>query len=189
MLQAGLWLFALGIAVHQARTLLGGAVLDVGALRAPISALLPAQIDQARSLLQRGLPAWAAQVGLLTLAQHQDGPRDAAEPDDRLAELRQSSMRGLGALMTLGRIAPPLAFLGVILELTSAISAPDAAGAGLPAQAALGHAVTSVCLGAMTALFSFSVARGLAAHVRALHRGSMRLRILIDESLGDTDGA
>lgn len=184
LLQIVLWLAATTLSVRLVRGLCFDAALDVRPLNERLEQLLRIDPQRAEALLQAARPAWIAIVGLEQLrAVGPDAGRGAA--DTRVSDLRQRAMGGLGTLMTMGRIAPPLAFLGVILELTTAFGGGDGLEGlqkGLPEQLALARSVTGVCLGATTATCCFVTTRVLAAALRQLERDVLRTRSRIEDA-------
>lgn len=94
-----------------------------------------------------------------------NGSQDLSGPDVVISKLREETLRPAGRVRALGRIASPLAFIGVMIELGAAFA--DKQGlAGLQRGAvetvALEHAVLGLVLGLATSSICIAAAGQLA---------------------------
>ena len=187
----GLQLVCWGAAVwwsgRQARVLLFSARLDSRPVLEELETLLPTDRVAAMKLLGGAGDAWIGLVGLAYLRPSTGSPADGALEAHRLLEQLQSErLRGLEPLVTLGRIAFPLAILGVIFELTDAFVGDqglEALQRGLPEQLALGRAATGLTIGVMTTLFCLVLTRVLSGHLRRLVADAVRTQEVIERAL------
>ena len=106
-------------------------------------------------------------------------------------ELRREAVAGIGGLRTLGRVASPLAFAGVMFDLAAALGGGrglEALQRGLAEQLALDRAILAMCIGVSTSLFCFAAATRLQ-HLARDRFADLRLTIDVAESLVRTDSA
>jgi hypothetical protein len=143
----------------------------VAALRAALSAR---QVELARTLAASCMPAWPARVasrGIEVLGSRGDLP---AALEEQRFELLHAAPAGIATLRSLARMAPPLAFIGIINELGRAQSGDYGLAAlqrGLPERLALERGLTTLALGIGTTLLAASAARVLMRAVKELARG------------------
>jgi hypothetical protein len=128
------------------------------------------QRDLARRLASSAEPAWAAQMTTLGLADPEaDTPRNAM--DDLRAALVGFEAERVRALAALGRIAGPLAFLAIVIELAAAFGPGHgllALQRGLVQSLAIERAALSFAVGLATTLVCTLGARLLGERLRAL---------------------
>lgn len=127
-------------------------------LRAPVEAKLLARTlrehrddDAALAKLAAALrPAWAAELVDTTLSARAEGDDVLAALEDTLVDLQARADRGLLFAHTLGRIAPPIAFVAAILELGFAFRREAgllSLQKGLAESIAIGHAALGILTG------------------------------------------
>lgn len=95
-------------------------------------------------------PAWIAELIEAALQAHEDRAPIHDALDELLIDLRARAFAGLLMVRTLGRIAPPIAFVGAIVELGLAFR-HDAGllslQKGLAESIAIGHAALAIVTG------------------------------------------
>jgi len=187
-LQLAYWAAAVYWGARQMNSLLFKAPVSVHPVVDELASHLPDDPVAAARVLGHAQPAWIARVGVAYLrppsGDAHDGPAEAQDVADGL---RGTSLRGIGSLITMGRIASPLAFLGVIMELTRAFGGGgglDALQRGLPEQLALGRAATGVTMGIMTMLCCFAQAQMLSRQLKRLGLDMTRTQ----EAIGRLEG-
>lgn len=164
-------LLALAQLVRVGRAVLWTAPCDARVLSQAIAVSLSGrQRELARRLASSAQPAWAAQMTALGLAELEaDTPRDAM--DDLRATLVGSQSERVRALAALGRIAGPLAFLAIVVELAAAFGPGHgllALQRGLVESLAIERAALSFAVGIATTLACTLSARLLRERLRAL---------------------
>ena len=96
---------------------------------------------------------------------------DSGEESELLyAGLKREAVVGITSMRTLGRMASPVAFIGVIVEMGLALQGGRGLSAlqrGLPERLAIQQAATEVVLGLCTSLFCFFVASQLRRGAQA----------------------
>lgn len=155
-------LLAAGAAILIARSfrrIALDAALDADAFCGSLEAALSAsQLALGVRICRACEPAPAAELALsacTAIESGQAGERVRARVDELRFELERGLGDGLDAIRTLGRMASPLAFIGVILELGRALSG--------------GHGILALqqgaaeSLGLTRALFTFSIGLGTTA--------------------------
>ncbi len=116
-LQLLLALGAVYLTARRAKTLCFEAPLDGNAFCDALETALAArQPALARRIAACCEPAWAARLASAGLAEA-GGPESAARLDEQLTRFEEAAWSGLRALVTLGRMASPLAFIGVVIEI------------------------------------------------------------------------
>ncbi|MGD8861782.1 MAG: hypothetical protein PVI30_17360 [Myxococcales bacterium] len=176
----------------RVRALLFEAPLDVGAFCEALDVALDAgQPSLAREIARDCRPAWAATLALATLELISRGPDPAGrdELDDLRLTLERRSAEGLRAIHTLGRMAGPLAFIGVILELGWAISGGDGLVAlSRPAVVSLGlqRALTAFGIGLGTTIVCYAAVALLQRRAREIREGLARVARLLSSRSTDS---
>lgn len=167
----GAWTFG-----QRARVVLFTASLDRKAFVAALRAALAAgQLELGRALASACLPAWPARIALRGIEAIEARSDLHASVEEQRIELLHLAPTGIAALRTLARMAPPLAFIGIISELNRALSGDYGLAAlqrGLPARLALERGLTTFALGIATTLLAAAAARVLIRAVNELARGS-----------------
>jgi hypothetical protein len=166
--------------VRRLRVLLFEAPLDAGAFIGALQTALEAgQVDLARALAAACAPAWPARLATIALADRHADHRDAAgaEPPLTLEEahgdLEQLLWKDRDSIVALGRIASPLAFIGVIIEAGTAFSGGDGLVAlqrGLAASIALQRSLLMFALGVSTTLVCLTAAAIVQRQATGLRR-------------------
>jgi len=179
--------FALAQLVIAARTIAWTASSDMRALRDSVRvALSSGRRDLARALAAACRPAWAAQLIEAGLdPQDQDGPREAM--DELRTTLVAREADRLRTLASLGRMAGPLAFLSIVIELGAAFSPGHgliALQRGLVQSIAIQHAALSFAIGLATTLACTASATFMRARLRGISDDLKRARDGLLEALG-----
>jgi hypothetical protein len=180
---AGLALLAI---VRSALELGWRAPADAEALSAAVStALAGKQHALAVSIAAACVPAWAASVvlaGLEAAEESRDPVERAARAEqameERASELTAGATDRLRTLLALGRIASPLSFLAIALELGSAFGGGHgllALQRGLVESIAIAHALLSFGIGVGTAGACMAAASFLRARLQAERVGLTRI--------------
>jgi hypothetical protein len=132
----------------------------------------------ARAIAAAAQPGWTAQM-LAGALDESEGIR----PDDAMEEVRGSLVSDqadrVRALAAFGRIAAPLAFLAIVLELGAAFGPGHGLAAlqrGLVQSVAMERAALSFAIGLSTALVSTSSASLMREQLRALSDELKRAR-------------
>jgi hypothetical protein len=170
---------ALGLGARTLRVLLFQAPLDT---RAFLTALAPAleahQLELARSLAQACLPAWGARLALHGVTELEGGHDPSVALDEARADLELGLGQGRDALVVLGRMASPLAFIGVIVETGKALGGGEGLVAlqrGLPVTIALQRSLLTFAIGVATTIACFTAAGIARRQVQALGRDLERV--------------
>jgi len=183
------WGSTLGLALFAAQGLLAALVLVIAArgmwallfvapLDLPVfrealaTAVESGQLGLGRALCEACLPAFAARHALQGLgALERRSPLGPMLDESRL-ELEQALDQGRAPLRALGRMATPLAFITIIVELGHAASDRGlrALQRGLPLREALDHALDALALGIATLLVAAAALAILRRAVRDLQR-------------------
>jgi hypothetical protein len=170
---------ALAQLVRTARAIVWTAPCDVRALCDSVGvALLGQQRDLAVALIAASRPAWAAQLLELALdPTEQDSPREAM--DELRSSLVGRQADRLSTLGSLGRMAGPLAFLAIVLELSAAFSPGHgllALQRGLVQSIAIQHAALSFAIGLATTVACTASATFMRERLRGLSDDLTRTR-------------
>ncbi|MDD9969784.1 MAG: hypothetical protein OXR73_26295 [Myxococcales bacterium] len=169
--QVAIAAIAVAIAWSRVRALSFRANLDADAFLKRLRELVAADIERARTLCERAMPAWVARMAVAEIAAQEaeaDSIRDSAVAE-LVDDLRQEAGRGIQALVTIGRAASPLAFVGVMLELGMAFQGDHGLAGlqrGLVEQIAMQNAVVGVALGLTTSTCCFMAAGSLRSEAR-----------------------
>jgi len=149
-------MLALWLLFGSARELLFSGVLDASRFHEAIDGRLSAgDLQGARQLVDLATTAWTAQLAGAMLGARHAGFDSLSEGLTTREDLRSAAAMRLHMLKGLGRIAPLLALLGVILELSGTFGKNQGLMAlqrGLVVSVGLSHAVTMLALGLMTML-------------------------------------
>ena len=184
--QVGLAAVALGLIVRRLRVLLFEAPLDIrsflGALQTAIDAR---EFALARSLAAACAPAWAARLAAVGLSDSttKDGATIAFE--EVHAELEQALSKDRDSILALGRMASPLAFIGVIVEAGTALGGGEGLiglQRGLAASIALRHALLMFSLGVATTLVCVTAVSIIQRQAASLRRDLERVSTAISRS-------
>jgi hypothetical protein len=193
VLQAALLLYALSTFARRARVVLFEASLDRAAFMPELRAALAAcEWNRAHKLAEAALPAWPARIALSGLRAREQRTSVHSAIDEERAELLQRAWLGIAPLRALARMAPPLAFIGVVSELGRAVGGGYGLAAlqrGLPARLALERGLLTFALGVATCLLAISAARTLARAVVELTRASADVARALDSVEVDADRA
>jgi hypothetical protein len=193
VLQAALLLFALWTFALRARVVLFEARLDRKAFLTELRAALEAeQHEQARRLAEGCLPAWPARIALTGL--HAIAARRSVQAavEEERAELLHRAPLGIATLRALARMAPPLAFIGVVCELGRALGGGYGLAAlqrGLPERLALERSLVTFAIGVGTCLFAISAARTLSRAAADLTSTMADVASALDRVVVDADRA
>lgn len=184
-LQLALAAVAAVLIARRMRALLFEAPLDGRAFAAALdTALGSGQVGLARRIADACLPAWPARLAAAALATEGRGPAQGALEETQL-ELEHAAFRGLGAIVALGRMASPLAFIGVILEIGRAFggsSGLEGLQRGLVESSSLQRALFTFALGFATFAVCFAAVAILQRRARAV-RDQLRR---VANSIGET---
>jgi len=169
--QLAVTVLALVQLTRVARAVLWTAPCDARVLSDAVTVSLAGrQPELARRLASAAQPAWAAQMTTLGLSDPEGvTPRDAM--DDLRSTLVGKQADRVRALAALGRIAGPLAFLAIVLELAAAFGPGHgllALQRGLVQSLAIERAVLSFAIGLATTLACTLAARFLRERLRVL---------------------
>jgi len=176
---------AIALIARRVRALLFEAPVDakpfLDALEAAIGA---GQLTLARQIADACAPAWPALLASRGLAERErGGPTEAAIEEAQL-DLEAQTWRGLGAIVALGRMASPLAFIGVILEIGRAFggsSGLEGLQRGLLASRALERSLFTFALGVGTFAVCLAAATIFRRRARRLRADLQRVASLVAE--------
>lgn len=177
---------ALGLAARTLRVLLFQAPLDT---RAFLTALAPAiearQLELARSLAQACLPARAARLALSAVSEIEGGHDPRVALDEASADLEVGLEQGRDALVVLGRMASPLAFIGIIVETGKALGGGEGLAAlqrGLPVTIALQRSLLTFAIGLATTIACLTAAGVARRQALALRHDLERVASVISRA-------
>lgn len=160
---------------RSARTLMIQAPCDAEALSDAITTAIEAgHRSLAHALADACRPAWVARAWSVQLEASTGGRRRAEELHNELVTSESDRLRTLSAL---GRLASPLAFLAIVLELANALHGEHGLVAlqrGLVERIAIEHALLSFAIGAATTGVCVSAASVMRERLRALSRSLRR---------------
>jgi hypothetical protein len=178
-LQAALAVAALFVIARRLHALLFEAPLDA---RVFVTALEPAlrakQLELAETLARACLPAWPARHALSGLAELRAGRDPQPALEESRAELDRRLGHGRDAISVLGRMASPLAFIGVIVETGNALGGGEGLSGlqrGLPEMIALQRSLLAFALGVATAIVCFTAAGIAQRAARSIRRDLERV--------------
>ena len=171
------------IIVRRIRALLFQAPLDATPfLDALESAIAGGQLALARRIAEACAPAWPARLASRALTERDRADAEQAAIEETESDLAASASRGLGAIVALGRMASPLAFIGVILEIGRAFgggSGLEGLQRGVVASRALERSLFTFTLGAATFAVCFVAATILQRRARRLRTDLRRVAALV----------
>lgn len=191
VLQAALLLFAFWTFALRARVVLFEARLDRKAFLAALRAALQGdQHAQAMRLAEGCLPAWPARIALSGLQAIAARRSVQAAVEEERFELLHRAPLGIATLRALARMAPPLAFIGVVCELGRALGGGYGLAAlqrGLPERLALERSLVTFAIGVGTFLFAISAARALNRGAADLTSATADVASALDRTAADAD--
>jgi hypothetical protein len=177
---------ALGAAVliaRRMRALLFEAAIDLPPFLTALQTALDAgQTALARRIADACAPAWAARLAAAGLAESEHG-RARSAVDDLLLDFEATATRGLGMIIACGRMASPLGFIGVILEIGQAFGGGTGLAGlqrGLVASQALERALFTFAVGASTFAACFAAATILQRRARVLRDQLRRVAAVVN---------
>jgi hypothetical protein len=174
--------------VRRLQVLLFEAPLDASAFVPALATALEAgQIALASNLAAACEPAWPARLARLALVEIERGrnPRNAL--DETYADLESALWQGRDAIVVLGRMATPVAFIGVIVQTGLALGGGEGLAGlqrGLPASIALQRSLLAFSIGLSTTIVCLTAAATIQRHARALRRDLDRVSRVIAEPRG-----
>jgi biopolymer transport protein ExbB/TolQ len=184
-LQLGLAAVALTMIVQRLRLLLFVAPLDADAfLEALTVAATAREFSLARRITRVCAPAFIADLAAIAIAELERGRAPRAAIEEAYTDFVHASSRGHDAIAALGRMASPLALIGVVVELGRAFSGGGgllALQRGLVMRIGLERSLLTFALGlatAVTCAFALSILRRSA---RALGRDLRRVATALEE--------
>jgi hypothetical protein len=157
--QALLAMAVLGLAVRGLWALLFVAPLDLAPFREALAmAVGSGQLGLGRALCEASRPALVARHALVGLDALQRGAALLPALEESRLELEHGLDCGQTALRALGRMATPLSFITIIIELGQASGDRSlrALQRGLPLRAALDHALDAFALGLSTTIVAMA---------------------------------
>jgi hypothetical protein len=171
-LQLALGAAALVLIARRLQALLFEAPLDVAAFAEALRTALDAgQPELAGRIAAACSPAWPAQLAQAALAEQAGAGNVAAVVDEALLDLEDAAFRGLTPIVALGRMASPLAFIGVLLELARAFGGGDGGlerlQRGLVESVALQRALLTFTIGFASFAVCFAAVTVLRRRARA----------------------
>jgi hypothetical protein len=174
---------ALLIALRM-RTLLFVAPLDAKRFAIALDGALAANENAlARQIAQACAPSWPARLATAALVELERGGVAQAALEETQLDLEADALRGVPAIVALGRMASPLAFIGVMLEIARAFGASSGIQGlqrGLVASLALERALFTFALGAATFAVCFGAAKILQRRARQLRDDLERVASLFE---------
>jgi biopolymer transport protein ExbB/TolQ len=157
------------------------APLDTGTfIEALTAAVSGHQLGLARRIAAACSPAWVANLAASALAAIEVGRGDSIDAviEETRSHLRQSAFRGHATIAALGRMASPLALIGVVLELGHAFHGDGGLlglQRGLPMRLALERSLLTFALGLATSVVCFVAVGALQRGARELDRDLTRV--------------
>ena len=156
---------------RRMRALLFEGSVDFGAFSIALEeALAAGQLALARTIAEACMPAWPARLAAAGLADVERG-RARLALEEELLQLEAAASSGLTAIVACGRMASPLAFIGVIIEIGGAFGGSSGLlglQRGLPASIALERALFTFAAGAATFAVCFAGATILQRRARVM---------------------
>jgi hypothetical protein len=185
------WVLAVSALIwigRRLRVLLFEAPLDAASFVPALSTALDAgQIALARSLATACEPAWPAHLARLALIEVEQGRDPRSALDETYADLEAALWRGRDAIVVLGRMATPVAFIGVIVQSGIALGGGEGLAGlqrGLPASIALQRSLLAFSVGISTTIVCLTAAAAIQRQARALRRDLDRVARVITEPRG-----
>ena len=187
-LQLALALAALIWIARRLRVLLFEAPLDTSAFLPAISTALDAgEIALAAGLAGACEPAWLARLARRALIELEQGRDPRSALDEAHSELESGLWLGSDAIRVLGRMAMPIAFIGVIVQSGLALGGGEGLVGlqrGLAASIALQRSLLAFSIGVSTTLVCLAAAATIQRQGRALRRDLDRVSRTISEPRG-----
>lgn len=177
-LQFALAATAAVLIARRMRVLLFAAPLDMAAFVSALESALDAgQPALGRRIAEACLPAWPARLAEAALTES-GGGRTRNALDELQLDLETAAWRGLGSIVACGRMASPLAFIGVILEIGGSFGGGSGLAGlqrGLVVSLALERALFTFAVGAATFAVCFAGATIVQRRARALREQIRRV--------------
>lgn len=158
-----------GLVVERVRTLAYRSNVDLVALRRAVRDRIERRrIEEASKVLRAFEPAWAAVAALPLIDPRIDDSERIELLDDRLADARAASLRGMRALRVAATIGSAIGFIGAAIELHWVFNGEHGIlglEAGRIENEGLGRALLSISIGIATSSFalgSWTILRGVA---------------------------
>jgi hypothetical protein len=190
-LQIALATAALSLIVQRLRVLLFEAQLDTDAfLDAFETALGSRQLELALHIAESCAPAFAARLATCALSNVEQPRLTKATIEATQGDLARAAFNGRAAIATLGRMAGPLALIGVILEIGTALHGGEGLAGlqrGFAMRIALQRSVLTFVLGLATSLVCFAAAAILQRNARQLVHALKRVAAAIDRAGAEGD--
>ena len=181
-LQIALVAWATVLIAQRMRALLFEASIDFTPFLAALEASVQAgQLTLAKRIAEACAPAWPARVALAGLSE-QDRGRARKAVEELQLDLETAAWRGQGAIIACGRMASPLGFIGVILEIGRAFGGGTGLQAlqrGLVASLALERALLTFAVGASTFVACFAAATILQRRARVMREQLRRVASVV----------
>lgn len=188
LLGFGGWTFT-----RRAHALLFAGRLDrrpfVAALR---DALAGNQLAQASALCRACLPAWPAAMALRGLDAIAARTSLHAALEEQRLELLHLASAGIATLRALARMAPPLAFIGMLSAMGEGLAGEHGLAAlqrGLPERLAIERAALTFALGIGTTLLAVTAVRVLMRGAQELSRAVADVAASFEQNALDADHA
>jgi hypothetical protein len=186
-MQAVLAIVATVVIARRSYDALFEAPLDVAVfLEALGTALEAGELGLARRIAESCAPAWPARLAASTLRALERGADPRAELEESHAAFAHRASRGREVLSGIGRMAGPIALIGVILELGRAAHGGEGLVGlqqGLAARIALQRSLLTFSLGLSTTLLCFAAAAMLRRHALALCEDLGRVVAALERAL------
>jgi len=166
---------------RRMRTLLFEAPVDTKPFLEALEAAVAArQLGLARQIAEACAPAWPARLASRGLAELELGAPARPVMEEAQLDFEAEAGRGLGAIVAFGRMASPLAFIGVIVEIGRAFgSGMEGLQRGLLASRALERSLFTFALGVGTFAICFAAATILQRRARRLRADLQRVASLV----------
>jgi len=140
------------------------------------AAVAAGQLGLARQIAEVCAPAWPASLASRGLAELELGGAAHTVMDEAQLDFEAEAWRGIGAIVALGRMASPLAFIGVIIEIGRAFgSGMEGLQRGLLASRALERSLFTFALGVGTFAVCFAAATILQRRARRMRADLQRV--------------
>jgi biopolymer transport protein ExbB/TolQ len=188
LLQLLLAAVALALIAERFRALFYRARIDAGPyLRALGEELRAGRMQEARRLARAGRPAWVAELAHAVLQAEPGSEQVLALSEEACAALRDEAAKRIYVIYGLARVATPLALLGVILELTGALSGRagvQALQAGLVESSALSRALGTLAIGIATSTVCFAASAMVRKRAQAAVKDLGQAADVFEEAVG-----
>jgi len=182
--QIALALLGVVTATRRLRIWLFDAAVDERAFAAALSTAMRAgHIDLARTLAHACLPAFSARFALEGLGEFAAGRNPRSALLELESVLLAEATRGQALVLVLGRVANPIALIGVIHALAVATHGGEGLlglERGLPERLALQRSLLMLAIGFGTSLFCLAAAALMRTRARALRQALERVGTLCE---------